>query len=58
MVVSTNQNQILALHSTQKENRKPLGNDLLSRAVSSQVPSALAGLTSGFGMGPGVAPLL
>ncbi|SVC07786.1 uncharacterized protein METZ01_LOCUS260640 [marine metagenome] len=40
------------------KNRKPPGNDLLSRAVSSQVPSALAGLTSGFGMGPGVPPLL
>ena len=29
------------------------GNDLLSRAVSSQVPSALKGLTSVFGMGTG-----
>jgi hypothetical protein len=37
---------------------KPLGNDLLSQAVSSQVPSVLAGLTSGFGMGPGVSPPL
>lgn len=36
--------------------RKSLGDDLLSRAVTSQVPSALAGLTSGFGMGPGVPP--
>ena len=33
---------------------KPLGNDLLSREVALQVPSALACLTSGFGMGPGV----
>ena len=30
------------------------GSDLLSRAVSSQVPSALRGLTSVFGMGTGV----
>ena len=29
------------------------GSDLLSRAVSSQVPSALKGLTSVFGMGTG-----
>ena len=29
------------------------GSDLLSRAVSSQVPSALRGLTSVFGMGTG-----
>ena len=29
------------------------GDDLLSRAVSSQVPSALRGLTSVFGMGTG-----
>ena len=34
------------------------GSDLLSRAVSSQVPSALKGLTSVFGMGPGVTPSL
>ena len=32
------------------------GGDLLSRAVSSQVPSALKGLTSVFGMGTGVTP--
>ena len=45
----------------QKENTQHLlgvfflesGNDLLSRAVSSQVPSALKGLTSVFGMGTG-----
>jgi len=30
------------------------GLDLLSQAVASRVSSALAGLTSGFGMGPGV----
>ena len=29
------------------------GGDLLSRAVSSQVPSALRGLTAVFGMGTG-----
>ena len=38
--------------------KMPLGNGLLSQAVTSQVPSALAGLTSGFGMGPGVPPPL
>jgi hypothetical protein len=32
------------------------GSDLLSQAVTSQVPSALEGLTSVFGMGTGVAP--
>src|SRR5512136_1399638 len=33
---------------------KSLGNDLLSQAVTHQVPSALTGLTNGFGMCPGV----
>ena len=32
------------------------GGDLLSQAVSCQVPSALEGLTSVFGMGTGVTP--
>jgi len=32
------------------------GGDLLSRAVTSVVPSALEGLTTVFGMGTGVAP--
>ena len=39
-------------------NEKLLGDDLLSQTVSSQVPSVLAGLTAGFGMGPGVPPPL
>ena len=34
------------------------GDVLLSQGVSSQVPSALAGLTSVFGMGTGVTPPL
>ena len=34
------------------------GDDLLSRAVSSQVPSTLKGLTSVFGMGTGGTPSL
>ena len=34
------------------------GGDLLSRGFSPQVPSALAGLTSVFGMGTGVTPPL
>ena len=33
-----------------------MGDDLLSHGVSPAVPSALAGLTSLFGMGRGVAP--
>src|SRR6266581_3563051 len=32
------------------------GGVLLSHAVTRAVPSALKGLTSGFGMGPGVSP--
>jgi len=32
------------------------GSDLLSHPVARAVPSALEGLTSGFGMGPGVSP--
>jgi hypothetical protein len=34
------------------------GGDLLSHPVAQAVPSALEGLTSGFGMGPGVSPPL
>ena len=33
-----------------------LGSDLLFRPVTGKVPSALEGLTAGFGMGPGVPP--
>ena len=40
------------------ETEKPLGNDLLSREVALQVPSALTDLTTGFGMLPGVPPSL
>src|SRR5438876_330971 len=36
--------------------RECLGGDLLSHPVTRAVPSALEGLTSGFGMGPGVPP--
>lgn len=36
--------------------KKPLGDDLLSQGVTPQVPSALTGLTTGFGMLPGVPP--
>ena len=39
-------------------NEKPLGNDLLSQEAALQVPSALTGLTTGFGMLPGVPPSL
>jgi hypothetical protein len=38
--------------------KKPLGDVLLSQGVAPQVPSAQAGLTAGFGMGPGVPPPL
>ena len=34
------------------------GGVLLSHTVPGAVPSALKGLTSGFGMGPGVSPSL
>jgi len=34
------------------------GSDLLSHRVAPAVPSAVEGLTSVFGMGTGVAPLL
>src|SRR5207237_3110638 len=37
---------------------KKSGGDLLSQGASPQVPSALAGLTSVFGMGTGVTPPL
>ena len=33
-----------------------VGGDLLSHTLASAVPSALEGLASGFGMGPGVPP--
>ena len=36
--------------------KKSLGNDLLSQGAAPQVPSALADLTTGFGMLPGVPP--
>jgi hypothetical protein len=43
----------------QKETaRDRVGDGLLSHAVTRILPSALAGLTSGFGMGPGVPPPL
>jgi hypothetical protein len=35
-----------------------VGNDLLSHTVTHILPSARAGLTAGFGMGPGVPPPL
>ena len=41
--------------STAPDDENP-GDDLLSRAVTSAVPSALEGLTTVFGMGTGVAP--
>src|SRR4051812_41966643 len=36
--------------------RFDVGGDLLSHTLTSAVPSALVGLASGFGMGPGVPP--
>jgi hypothetical protein len=47
---------IKARDRNQKEG--DVGNGLLSHTVSSAVPSALVGLTSGFGMDPGVPPRL
>ena len=46
----------IVLHDVYKE--KPLGDDLLSQEAALQVPSALTGLTTGFGMLPGVPPSL
>ncbi len=46
------------LYSIGNESKKPLGDDLLSQGVAPQVPSALTGLTTGFGMWPGVPPSL
>ncbi len=37
---------------------RKFGGDLLSHTVTSAVPSAQKGLTTGFGMGPGVSPTL
>ena len=42
--------------SPRRVKQKSLGDDLLSQGRVPQVPSALAGLASGFGMGPGVPP--
>ena len=38
--------------------KSSVGNDLLSQGLAPQLPSALKGLTAGFGMGPGVPPSL
>ena len=40
----------------EKRIKKGAGNDLLSHAAAHEVPSALEGLTSEFGMESGVAP--
>ena len=42
----------------QLNKKKSLGGDLLSQGVAPQVPLALTGFTTGFGMGPGVPPSL
>ncbi len=39
-----------------RKNGRGFGDDLRSQDVTVQVPSALAGLTAGFEMGPGVPP--
>ena len=38
--------------------KSSVGNDLLSQGLAPQLPSALKGLTTGFGMGLGVPPSL
>ena len=43
-----------ALNHKKKKGHRRVGSDLLSQGTAPQVPSALAGLTTGFGMGPGV----
>ena len=46
------------IYNKQKTTKDRVGDDLLSHAVTRILPSALAGLTSGFGMDPGVPPPL
>ena len=46
------------IRSAPDPGRKEMGGDLLSREIALRVPSARAGLTSLFGMGRGVSPLL
>ena len=48
--------RVAIFDSTKKQ--IPPGNDLLSQRCVPPVPSALTGLTSGFGMGPGISPPL
>jgi hypothetical protein len=48
----------LKQHTVTPKMKKSLGNDLLSQGVAPQVPWALADLTAGFGMEPGVSPPL
>ena len=55
----------VAVHTNAREPVRPVagvgktpGSDLLSHTVSRAVPSAVESLTSVFGMGTGVAPLL
>jgi hypothetical protein len=43
---------------SQLNKKSSVGNDLLSQRLAPQLPSALKGLTTGFGMGPGVPPSL
>ena len=55
MAINPRQNKTTsAMAGRDDEKQKPLGDDLLSQEVALQVPSALARLTAGFGMGPGV----
>ena len=45
----------MRVEKEKKAGREGVGNDLLSPGVAPSVPSALANLTAGFGMEPGVA---
>ena len=45
-------------HAYNRRKKESVGNDLLSQGATPQVPSALASLTAGFEMGPGVSSLL
>ena len=56
--IATSDESLAAIFFVKNKNRFLPGNDLLSQRCVPPVPSALAGLTTGFGMGPGVSPPL
>jgi hypothetical protein len=53
-LATDDQRKISSPQSPISNKKRPLGNDLLSQGVTPQVPLALANLTAGFEMEPGV----